>query len=40
MGMVAFTMLTYWVMDEAINIKTIISLVLAVILVCIQIFWK
>jgi hypothetical protein len=40
MGMVAFTMLTYWIMDEAINIKTIISLVLAVILVCIQIFWK
>ena len=40
MGMIAFTVLTYWIMDEPVNIKTFISLVLATALVCIQIFWK
>ena len=40
MGMVAFTMLTYWVMEEPVNAKTFISLALATALVCIQIFWK
>lgn len=40
MGMIAFTILTSSIMGESVNVKTVISLILAVILVCIQIFWK
>lgn len=40
MGMVVFTCLTFWVMGEPVNMKTFVSLVLATVLVCIQIFWK
>ena len=39
-GVVCFAVLTYLFMDEGITIKTAISLILAVLLVCIQVFWK
>ena len=39
-GMIAFAILTNLYMNEGINSKTLISLVLATALVCIQIFWK
>jgi hypothetical protein len=39
-GMVAFAVLTSVYMNEGINSKTAISLVLATALVSIQIFWK
>ena len=40
MGMVSFGLLTYFIMDEPLNQKTIISLSLSVILICVQLFWK
>ena len=40
LGMISFAILTYFIMDEVMNIKTWLSLGLATILVCIQIFWK
>ena len=39
-GMIAFTILTSLYMNEGINAKTAISLVLATALVLIQILWK
>jgi hypothetical protein len=39
-GMIAFSFLTYMIMDEPLNTKTIISLTLSFILICVQIFWK
>ena len=39
-GIIAFATLSYLIMGEGITIKTAISLVLAVALVCIQVFWK
>jgi uncharacterized protein with PQ loop repeat len=39
-GMIAFSFLTYIIMDEPLNTKTIISLSLSFILICVQIFWK
>ena len=39
-GIIVFTVLTYIIMGESITLKTIISLVLACILVSIQVFWK
>jgi len=38
--MIAFAILTNLYMNEGINSKTMISLVLATALVCIQILWK
>ena len=40
MGMMAFAYLTYAHLGENINLKTGITLLLAVAIVCIQIFWK
>lgn len=40
MGMVSFGLLTYFIMDEPLNQKTIISLSLALTLICVQLFWK
>jgi Kef-type K+ transport system membrane component KefB len=40
MGMVSFGILTYFIMDEPLNQKTIISLSLSVLLICVQLFWK
>lgn len=39
-GMIIFALLTSYLMKEPISIKTIVSLMLATILVCIQVFWK
>ena len=39
-GIIVFTVLPYIIMGETITLKTIISLVLACILVSIQVFWK
>jgi hypothetical protein len=39
-GMLTFTLFTWIFMKEGINPKTAASLVLAIALVCIQIFWK
>tara|TARA_R110000772_G_scaffold188751_1_gene299830 strand:- start:48 stop:398 length:351 start_codon:yes stop_codon:yes gene_type:complete len=39
-GIVVFTFLTWYHMNEAVNLKTVISLGLAVSIVLIQIFWK
>ena len=39
-GMVIFGLLTSFIMNEGITGKTGISLVLASVLVCIQVFWK
>ena len=40
LGMISFTFLTWYYMGEVVNLKTIISLILAFTLVCIQVFWK
>ena len=39
-GMIVFAILTTYLMKEGFGAKTIISLILATTLVCIQIFWK
>ena len=39
-GIAVFTFLTWYHMNEAINLKTGISLMLATVIVLIQIFWK
>lgn len=39
-GMLAFALLTYNMMDEGLNTKTIISLGLSITLLCVQLFWK
>jgi hypothetical protein len=39
-GMITFAILTFIFMNEGINVKTGISLILAAILIGIQIFWK
>jgi hypothetical protein len=39
-GIVVFALCTYIFLGEGINLKTIVSLLLAVALVCVQIFWK
>jgi hypothetical protein len=39
-GIFIFTCMTYIFRDEAINMKTAISLILAVCLILVQLFWK
>jgi multidrug transporter EmrE-like cation transporter len=39
-GMVIFAFMTWILMDEGLNTKTLISLGLAAILICVQLFWK
>lgn len=39
-GIIAFTFLTWYFMGEGITAKTFVSLVLACVLICIQLFWK
>lgn len=39
-GMITFAILTFIFMNEGINTKTMISLILAAVLIGIQIFWK
>jgi len=40
MGVVTFTVWTYWLMKEGINMKTGISLLLSLVIVLLQVFWK
>ena len=40
MGMIIFTLLTSYLMKEPFTAKVAISLTLATMLVCIQVFWK
>ena len=40
LGMMSFAILTYVLMNETMTMKTWLSIGLALILVCIQIFWK
>jgi hypothetical protein len=40
MGMVSFAFLSYVFMGEGISAKTGVSLILALTLVCVQVFWK
>ena len=40
LGMMSFAILTYLLMNETMTVKTWLSIGLALILVCIQIFWK
>lgn len=39
-GILAFSMLTYFIMNEGMNTKTLISLGLSVVLLAVQLFWK
>lgn len=39
-GIIIFTIMTYLFKSEGINMKTTISLCLAVILIAVQLFWK
>jgi hypothetical protein len=40
MGMISFSALTYLIMDEPLNAKTLICLFLSLIIICVQLFWK
>jgi hypothetical protein len=39
-GILVFTILTHFLMKEGINLKTIVSLGLAISLILVQLFWK
>ena len=39
-GIILFSYLTWQFMDEGMNTKTLISILLSLILICVQIFWK
>tara|TARA_Y100000592_G_scaffold99891_1_gene177628 strand:+ start:84 stop:428 length:345 start_codon:yes stop_codon:yes gene_type:complete len=40
LGISSYALLTWWFMGEGITIKTFISLILAVMIIAVQIFWK
>ncbi len=40
MGVLTFTVLTYWYMKEGLNMKNTITLALSVVIVLMQVFWK
>ena len=40
MGITSFAFLTWWLMGEGITMKTTICVILAVAIICIQLFWK
>ena len=40
LGIMSFAFLTWWLMDEGINFKTTICIILATAIICIQLFWK
>tara|TARA_R100001460_G_scaffold78807_3_gene119789 strand:+ start:1509 stop:1853 length:345 start_codon:yes stop_codon:yes gene_type:complete len=40
LGMISFAVFTNWLMGEGISLKVMVSLLLALILVLIQVFWK
>jgi hypothetical protein len=39
-GMFVFSYLTWALMHEGINTKTMVSIGLSILLICVQIFWK
>jgi hypothetical protein len=39
-GMLVFSYLTWALMNEGINTKTMISILLSILLICVQLFWK
>jgi hypothetical protein len=39
-GMIVMAVLTWWMLGEGINLKTLTSLILATALVMVQVFWK
>jgi hypothetical protein len=39
-GIILFSYLTWQFMNEGINTKTLISIGLSILLICVQIFWK
>jgi len=39
-GIVIFASMTFLFLNEGINTKTSVSLMLAILLLCVQIFWK
>jgi heme A synthase len=39
-GIVIFATMTFLLLNEGINTKTSVSLMLAILLLCVQIFWK
>jgi hypothetical protein len=38
-GMIVFTFMSMWLFSEEMTVKTVITLSLAVIMICIQLFW-
>jgi hypothetical protein len=40
MGVLTFTVWTYWYMKEGLNMKNTVTLVLSVVIVLMQVFWK
>ena len=40
MGVLTFTVLTYWYLKEGLNMKNTITLALSVVIVLLQVFWK
>jgi hypothetical protein len=40
LGMINYAVLTGWLIQEGINLKTLTSLILATGIVCVQLFWK
>ena len=39
-GMIVFSLMSYALFKEPMTMKTIVTLILSVIIVCLQIFWK
>jgi hypothetical protein len=39
-GILAFSILTYFIMNEGMNVKTLVSLGLSIALILVQLFWK
>lgn len=40
LGMISFSFLTSLLLDEGINIKTLLCILLSIGIICIQLFWK
>lgn len=40
LGILSYAVLTYFIMGEGLNEKTLTSLILAVGIICVQLFWK
>tara|TARA_R100000005_G_scaffold96502_1_gene83939 strand:- start:1924 stop:2268 length:345 start_codon:yes stop_codon:yes gene_type:complete len=40
LGISSYALLTWWFMGEGITVKTFVSLILAVLIIGVQIFWK